>query len=60
MFRFWDLLKTKREKDFLRSFMPLGWQPVQPFPEIETLEEIDRIMREKPRGELAASLSGKP
>ncbi|MBA7596809.1 hypothetical protein ES703_03799 [subsurface metagenome] len=60
MFRFWDLLKTEREKDYLRSLMPPGWEPGLRFPEIETLEEIDRLIRQMPRGEFASFVAGKP
>lgn len=38
--------------------MPPGWDPDGPFVEIETLDEIDRLMREMPRGVLAAMLAG--
>jgi len=58
--KFWDLLKTEDEKDHLRSFMPPNWELDQTFPDIEPLEEIDRLIRQKPQGELAAFLAGKP
>lgn len=57
--RFWDLIKTEEEKNFLRSFMPPGWDPDKPYRYIETLEEIERLVREKPKGKLAAILAGK-
>jgi len=56
--RFWDLLKTEEERNYLRSFMPVEWNPDEPFCDLETLEEIDRLMRQKPKGELAAILAG--
>lgn len=57
--RFWDLIKTEEEKNFLRSFMPPGWDPDKASLDIETLEEIDRLIRKKPKGKLAAILAGK-
>ena len=58
--RFWDLLKTQEEKNYLLSFMRAGWDPGSALPDLEPLEEIDRLMREKPRGKLAAILAGAP
>ena len=57
--RFWDLIKTEKEKNFLRSFMPPGWDPDKPCRDIETLEEIERLVREKPKVKLAAIVAGK-
>lgn len=57
--RFWDLIKDEKGRNILRSLMPSGWDPDNPYLDIETLEEIDRIIRQKPKGKLAAILAGK-
>jgi hypothetical protein len=41
--------------------MPIGWQPnvLYQADDTETVKEVDRILRERPKGELAKILSGK-
>lgn len=56
--RFWDLIKNEEGRNILRSLMPPGWDPDKPWSDIETLEEIDRLIRQKPKDKLAAILAG--
>jgi len=56
--RLWDIISVEA-RELLKSLMPLGWDPDKPYVDIETLEEIDKLIREKPQGELADILSGR-
>lgn len=54
MVAFWEKLNTEKEKQFLRGFMPKGWQPPKPLAplvKVEPFEEIERLMQALPRGD---------
>jgi len=53
----WELLKSEEERIALRKYMPRNWRPddgTKAFVKIDTvlerLEEIEKIVRQAPRG----------